>query len=85
MELLIDPQGQVRCLYGEVIDLACLGSLRIRRASRVDPDEAGQWWADLAPVAGPRLGPFLHRSEALEAEAAWLLAHRITPESLTQP
>ena len=31
---------------------------RIRRASHVEPDEAGRWWADLSPVGGPRLGPF---------------------------
>jgi hypothetical protein len=72
MQLLIDPQGQVRCLYGEMIDLASLGVASIRRASHVEPDDAGRWWADLAPVGGPRLGPFPRRSAALQAEVAWL-------------
>jgi hypothetical protein len=72
MQLLIDPQGQVVCLYGEAIDLAALGRLTIARASHVEPDADGQWWADLAPVQGPRLGPFARRSLALQAEAQWL-------------
>jgi hypothetical protein len=72
MQLLIDPQGQVHCLYAEGIDLASLGVPSIRRASHVEPDDAGHWWADLAPVDGPRLGPFPLRSQALQAEVAWL-------------
>jgi hypothetical protein len=75
MQLLIDGQGQVQCLYGELIDLATLGMLSIRRASHVEPDDDGSWWADLAPVEGPRLGPFAKRSQALLAETAWLEQH----------
>jgi hypothetical protein len=72
MQLLIDGEGQVQCLYGELIDLATLGTMSIRRASHVEPDNDGSWWADLGPVAGPRLGPYTKRSEALQAETAWL-------------
>jgi hypothetical protein len=72
MLLIVDPRGTVRCLYGEAIDLACLGALAIRRASHVEPDGDGQWWAELAPVGGPRLGPFALRSQALDAERHWL-------------
>jgi hypothetical protein len=75
MLLRIDPGGQVSCLYGEAIDLASLGALMIQRASQVEPDEHGHWWADLAPVHGPRLGPFRQRSQALQAETGWLEAH----------
>ena len=75
MELRIDPHGQVVCVYGEAIDLAALGRLTIRRASRVEPDDDGKWWAELAPVGGPVLGPFDQRGQALEAERAWLEAH----------
>ena len=75
MQMVIDRQGQVRCLYEEVIDLACLGQLTIRRGSHVEPDSDGQWWADLAPVKGPRIGPFDRRSEALDAEREWLENH----------
>jgi len=44
----------------------------IRRASYVEPDDHGQWWADLHPVGGPCLGPFPRRSAALAAELRWL-------------
>jgi hypothetical protein len=80
MQLRIEPGGRVTCAYGEAIDLTALGLLAIRRASHVEPDEAGHWWADLAPVNGPRLGPFIRRSEALAAEAAWLNGHLFGPE-----
>jgi hypothetical protein len=72
MQLRIDSQGQVTCVYDEMLDLTVLGPLTIRRASHVEPDDTGKWWADLAPVGGPRLGPFGHRSQALTAERAWL-------------
>jgi hypothetical protein len=82
MDLVIDPAGEVRCLYGESIVLASIGELSIRRASHVEPDDEGSglaWWADLSPSGGPRLGPFARRSEALAAEERWLLAHRLIP------
>lgn len=87
MELLVDPKGQIHCLYGEAIELSALGPLTIRRASHVEPDAGGQWWADLAPVDGPKLGPFDQRSTALTAELRWLeqhlenLCHGVGPES----
>jgi hypothetical protein len=74
VQLVVDPRGQVRCLYGELIPLASLGALSVRRASHVEPEGAA-WYADLAPVSGPRLGPFAFRSQALQAEAAWLERH----------
>ena len=52
MQILIDTSGNARCVYGELIDLAELGSLSIRRGSHVDPTEDGRWLADLAPVDG---------------------------------
>ncbi len=75
MQLHIDPGGTVRGVYAEAIDLTCLGPLTIRRASHVEPDEQGSWWADLSPVGGPTLGPFPARTLALQAERAWLEAH----------
>jgi hypothetical protein len=75
MELVISPLGQVRCVYDEAIDLTQLGELSIRRASHVEPDDQGRWWADLAPVEGPKLGPFDRRSSALAAERGWLDAN----------
>ena len=75
MDIIIDPAGRIHCIYDETIDLHQLGDPTIRRASHVEPDAAGDWWADLAPVHGPRLGPFRKRSDALAAEAAWLERH----------
>jgi hypothetical protein len=72
MLLLIDRHGAVRCLYSEVIELAVLGTLSIVRASHVEPDAQGRWFADLSPLNGPTLGPFDRRSEALQAEQEWL-------------
>jgi hypothetical protein len=74
MFVTIDRHGVVRCVYDERLDLAALGTPCIRRASHVEPDAEGRWWADLVPVAGPRLGPFARRSQALDAEQAWLEA-----------
>ncbi len=68
MMLVIRPGGIVAGLYGELIDLSQLGNLHVTRASHVEPDELGQWWADLSPVGGPKLGPFPSRSSALAAE-----------------
>jgi hypothetical protein len=75
MQLIVQPGGDVCCLYGEGIDLSALGRLTIQRASHVEPDTDGAWWADLTPVAGPKLGPFSKRTDALVAEVAWLEQH----------
>ena len=72
MDLVISPQGDVRCVYAEAIDLRVLGTLSIARASHVEPSADGGWMADLAPVGGPNLGPFEQRSDALAAEQFWL-------------
>ena len=81
MTLVVAKDGSARAVYGEAIDLASLGSLRIRRASAVEPDEAGRWAADLQPCGGPVLGPFLLRSLAITAEVAWLEANALAASS----
>ena len=75
MEMVIAPAGVIRCIYDEAMDLTALGAVEIRRASFVEPDAAGEWWADLSPVDGPKLGPFHLRSAALAAEVDWLRQH----------
>ena len=77
MNVRIDPRGTVRALYSEALDLTGLGLARSIRASRVEPDAAGCWWADLGPSGGPVLGPFRWRWEALAAEVRWLEGHRL--------
>ena len=72
MQLVIPPNGNVRCLYGEEIPLNNIGPLSIQRGSHVEPNETGDWLADLSPLNGPVLGPFRQRSEALQAERVWI-------------
>jgi hypothetical protein len=74
MELIVSADGVARCIYDEALDLRELGKLQITRASHVEPDAAGYWWADMGPVGGPVLGPFRSRSEALGAERDHLLS-----------
>ena len=85
MTLIIDPAGLARCLYAEAIDLRSLGELSIARASRIEPDGQGNWWADLSPAAGPVLGPFGLRSEALAAELDWLSDHLAAMAAAPRP
>ena len=80
MQLVISPGGTVRCIYDEMIELVTLGQPHVQRASHVEPDGRGQWIADLGPVCGPELGPFSHRSAALEAERRWLETHWLMPD-----
>jgi hypothetical protein len=75
MQLIVQPSGQITCIYTELIDLSSLGQLTITRGSHLEPDADGKWLADLSPVGGPVLGPFERRSEALAAEQAWLEEH----------
>ena len=85
MELVVDAGGDVRCVYGEELDLRELGKLQITRASHVEPDAEGYWWADMGPSGGPVLGPYGSRTEALGAERGWLIRERqvqlLCPES----
>ncbi len=72
MELYISTDGTCQSIYDESVDLRLLGPMEIRRASHVEPTLDRQWTADLRPLAGPILGPFFTRSQALSAEIVWL-------------
>jgi len=72
MDLIVAPDGQLRHIYTDSLDLTVLGQVRISRASRVEPDASSRWLADLSLVNGPELGHFLRRADALAAEVAWL-------------
>ncbi|MBX3452775.1 MAG: hypothetical protein KF777_24780 [Planctomycetaceae bacterium] len=85
MQMIVQPDGSVRCLYGEELDLDTLGTLSITRGSHVEPTPDGQWTADLSPVCGPVLGPFRTRSEALSAERRWLEEHWLIPATAQGP
>lgn len=70
MELVISPSGEITTIYNELLNLAALGARRIERASHVEPDGSGRWFAQI--IDGPILGPFDSRSEAIAAEVTWL-------------
>ena len=72
MQIVITSTGIMRLLYTDVFDFDVFGNTNIARASHVEPDTNGGWYADLSPVKGPRLGPFRKRSEALAAETDWI-------------
>ena len=77
MEIIIARDGAVRFVYSDALaGLLSKGEARTARASHVEPGPGG-WFADLAPVRGPKLGPFGLRQEALDAEVRWLTAHEI--------
>ena len=75
MQLIVQLDGTVHCLYDEQLDLNRLGMLKIARGSLVEPTFDGRWTADLSPVDGPVLGPFRSRGKALAAERQWLERH----------
>ena len=72
LQMVIETEATIRCLYDEAIDFSRLGRQHISRGSHVEPDQNGNWLANLSPVGGPVLGPFSCRSLALDAERVWL-------------
>lgn len=79
--IIVATDGTIRYIHHDKLteSFAALGPVRIRRASYVEPDEHGHWYADLSPVGGPKLGPFPShgRQDALQAETLWLTEHYI--------
>lgn len=79
LRLIVTAEGHVKFLWDdELAPLFALGAGIIGRASHVEP-VGTMWFADLAPVGGPRLGPFRWRSDALDAELAWLNGNPASP------
>ena len=70
---LLDFFGFSNRFYEESPDVSERANLQITRASHVEPDAEGFWWAGMGPVDGPVLGPFSSRTEALGAERRWLV------------
>jgi|688.fasta_scaffold40292_12 hypothetical protein len=85
MELLVGCDGAVKCIYDEALDLREIGKLQITRASHVEPDSEGYWFADMGPIGGPVLGPYGSGSEALGAERGWLAHRSIATETTNTP
>ena len=58
MQLVIQPDGTVRCVYGETVDLHASAGWRSSEAPTWSRLTMARWQADLSPVGGPVLGPF---------------------------
>ncbi len=69
--LRIEPTGDVRCLYSEVLDLSDLGPVTIRRASLVEWDERLRAWTVTLPDGAFLGGPFMTRSQAVAFEISF--------------
>lgn len=72
MIVLCSPSGDLKAIYDDALNLSEIGAYTVRRASDVEPDAEGQWWADLTKSDGPKLGPFPRRGDAIRAEIEWL-------------
>jgi hypothetical protein len=77
MIISIDRNGGVRAIYSDGFNWQALGKPLIQRASQVEPDQLGLWYADLTLSNGPKIGPFARRAYAIAAEIAWLEKNRL--------
>jgi hypothetical protein len=84
-ELVVGVDGGMRCIDDEALDLREIGRLTITRASHVEPDAEGYWWADMGPSGGAVLGPYGSRSEALSAERDWLICRQPAATTCSSP
>jgi hypothetical protein len=65
--LRIDPQARVHCFYTEAIDLAQIGRLEVRRASKVEFNGSTQQW-EVRSYSGLPLYSHPSRANCLEWE-----------------
>ena len=90
-KIIFNPAGTMHAIYneglcglGKIVYIKRASSVEVRGSLgwrewckwwRLRSIPTGMWYADLAPVRGPVLGPFPQRSDALQAEVAWLDAN----------
>ena len=72
MQIVIKPTGVFIGIYSDSFEYENIGRPQIRRASHVEPDTTGHWFADMSPIDGPTLGPFDKRNEAIDAELEFI-------------
>lgn len=75
MKIKINPDGTIILLYTEDICMEELGKVdSIKRLFHVEPTQDNKWTAtvNIGTSECVMLGPFNKRSEALEAEVAWI-------------
>lgn len=79
LKLVIDHGGLIRAIYDDALTaLMAEADVEIKRASHVEPDSCGGWYADMSPVGGPVMHGFNTRGAALQAEVRFLEKHVIT-------
>ncbi len=77
MTLIVQPDGSVKAIYGEELELTSLGPLRVKRASHVEHSAVWQqWYVWLDSIAIklnlPNCQRFNSRKEALAWEVSQL-------------
>lgn len=82
MNFIFEGTGDFRFIFDDTLSEIAqeVGSVSVKRASHVEPAEADgkvNWYADMAPVGGPFLGPYKTRADALLAERTWLVERHI--------
>lgn len=76
--IVVSATGDLQFIHDDALaPLFAEGEVSIERASHVEPDAMGRWFADLSPVGGPLLSGYALRGEALQAEADWLRRNRL--------
>jgi hypothetical protein len=80
MEITILGSQMAFIYTDDLVDLLDEGVATIKRVSHVEPSPIPGggigWTADMSPVDGKVLGPFVTRQEALDTEVAWLKRER---------
>ena len=75
MKITVEVDGRIKFIYDDSVAevMQEVGPLEVKRASHVEFDNSnGFWWADMSPVGGPKMGPFIGRNTALAMEREWL-------------
>lgn len=77
LTVYIRPDGTMQFIYSDALSPLMQQALekRILRVSHAEPDDEGNWRADLSPIGGPVSPPFALRQDALNWEIAWLEQH----------
>lgn len=74
--IAVQSDGSLQFIWtDELAELVTLGTAEITRASHVEPFGT-EWRADMGPSGGPVLSGFVKRSDAIDAEVAWLKQNR---------
>ena len=79
LALTFTPDGAGHGLYTEALDLAAIGTLSVRRATRIEFDEKAQYWR-VYPARGRRA---LFNSPSREECLTWERRHLQSQEDMT--